>query len=91
MPDQFSRILTWIGSFTAIQWHENPANPDGGQDYPDKVLAGTHARNPRVWMQDGSNDLEIRYGSWPMANIRMANALKQKNYDVPLQLWPRHA
>lgn len=81
MPDQFSRVLTWIGSFTAIQWHEDPANPDGGQDYPDKVLREP-ARNLRVWMQDGSNDLEIRYGSWPMANIRMANALKQKDYDV---------
>ena len=26
-------------------------------------------------------DLELRYGSWPLANIRMANALKQKSYD----------
>jgi enterochelin esterase-like enzyme len=81
MPDQFSRVITWIGSFTSIQWQENPANPDGGQDYPDKVLRGP-ARNIRVWMQDGSGDLELeKYGSWPMANIRMANALKLKGYD----------
>ena len=39
-------------------------------------------RNLRVWLQDGSNDQENdRYGSWPLANIRMANALKLKNYD----------
>jgi enterochelin esterase-like enzyme len=80
MPDQFSRVLTWIGSFTSIQWHEDPANPDGGQDYPEKVLREP-ARNLRVWLQDGSGDMEIRYGSWPMANIRMANALKLKEYD----------
>ncbi len=80
MPDQFSRVISWIGSFESIQWKEDPANPDGGQDYPNKVLR-EQKRNIRVWLQDGSGDLELRYGSWPMANIRMANALKQKNYD----------
>jgi enterochelin esterase family protein len=81
MPEQFSRVISWIGSFTSIQWKEDPAVPDGGQDYPEKVLHEPH-RNLRVWLQDGSEDLELeRYGSWPLANIRMANALKLKNYD----------
>jgi len=81
MPDQFSRVITWIGSFTAIQWHEDPTNPDGGQDYPEKVLRESH-RNIRAWLQDGSEDQENdRYGSWPLANIRLANALKLKDYD----------
>ena len=39
-------------------------------------------RNLRVWLQDGSEDLELeRYGSWALANIRLANALKLKSYD----------
>ncbi len=81
MPDQFSRVITWIGSFTAIQWKERPDIPDGGQDYPEKVLREPH-RNIRVWLQDGANDQENdRYGSWPLANIRLANALKLKGYD----------
>jgi enterochelin esterase-like enzyme len=80
MPDQFSRVITWIGSFTAIQWKEDPSNPDGGQDYPDKVLREPK-RNIRVWMQDGSDDLEIRYGSWSLDNLRLANALKMQGYD----------
>ena len=81
MPDQFSRVITWIGSFTAIQWKERPDIPDGGQDYPEKILREPH-RNLRVWLQDGANDMENdRYGSWPLANIRMANALKLKGYD----------
>jgi enterochelin esterase-like enzyme len=80
MPEQFSRVISWIGSFESIQWKEDPAIPDGGQDYPNKVLR-EQKRNIRVWLQDGSGDLELRYGSWPMANIRMANALKQKSYD----------
>ncbi|MGB6688147.1 MAG: alpha/beta hydrolase-fold protein [Terracidiphilus sp.] len=81
MPDEFSRVISWIGSFTSIQWKENPANPDGGQDYPDKILREPH-RNIRVWLQDGSNDMENpHYGEWPLANIRMANTLKTGQYD----------
>ncbi|MGA2300377.1 MAG: alpha/beta hydrolase-fold protein [Candidatus Acidiferrum sp.] len=80
MPDQFSRVISWIGSFTSIQWKEDPANPDGGQDYPEKVLREPK-RNIRVWLQDGSGDMEIRYGSWPLANVRLANALKMTKYD----------
>ena len=85
MPEQFSRVLTWIGSFVAIQWKEDPAVVDGGQDYPEKVLREPK-RNIRVWLQDGANDMEdnffgSRYGSWALSNVRMANALKNKGYD----------
>jgi enterochelin esterase family protein len=74
-------VISWIGTFTSIQWKEDPNNPDGGQDYPDKVLREPK-RNVRVWLQDGSADMEQdRYGSWPLANVRMANALKLKGYD----------
>jgi len=80
-PDLFSRAITWIGSFTAIQWKEDPHNPDGGQDYPEKVLREPK-RNIRVWIEDGSNDQENpNYGSWPLANISLANALKLRGYD----------
>jgi enterochelin esterase-like enzyme len=84
-PDQFSRVITWIGSFTNIQWPDpisiQPSAPQGGQDYPDKILREPH-RNIRVWLQDGSNDMENpNWGSWPLANIRMANALKTREYD----------
>ena len=81
LPDQFSRVISWIGSFTSIQWKEDPHVSDGGQDYAEKVLREPK-RNLRVWLQDGSEDQEnARYGSWPLANIRLANALKQKDYD----------
>jgi len=80
MPGQFSRVISWIGSFSGIQWKEDPAVPDGGQDYPDKILR-EDKRNIRVWLQDGSEDLDLRFGNWPLANLRMANALKAKEYD----------
>jgi enterochelin esterase-like enzyme len=83
MPDQFSRVISWIGSFESIQWKEDPAVPDGGQDYPEKVLH-EDKHNLRVWLQDGSNDLDVRYGNWPLANLRLATALKFMEYDFHL-------
>jgi enterochelin esterase-like enzyme len=83
MPDQFSRVISWIGSFASIQWKEDPQVMEGGQDYPEKILREPK-RNIRVWLQDGSEDLETRYGSWALANLRMANALKMKEYDFHL-------
>ena len=80
MPDQFARAISWIGSFSSIQWKEDPSNPNGGQDYPEKILREPH-RNIRVWLQDGSNDLDLRYGDWPLNNLRMANALHANEYD----------
>ena len=85
MSDQFSRVISWIGSFVGIQWKEDPNVADGGQDYPNKVLREPK-RNLRVWLQDGSQDMsnswyERRYGNWTLANIHMANALKLADYD----------
>ncbi len=53
---------------------------DGGNVYPNKVRKEPK-RNIRVWLQDGSNDLENQHGSWPLQNIQMANSLKLREYD----------
>jgi enterochelin esterase-like enzyme len=81
MPDQFSRVLSRIGSFTSIQWH--PGKIEGGNVYPFKIRKEPK-RNIRVWLQDGSGDLENSHGSWPLQNIQMANSLKMRDYDVHL-------
>jgi enterochelin esterase family protein len=78
MPGEFSRVLSRIGSFTSIQWH--PGKIDGGNVYPFKIRKESK-RNIRVWLQDGSGDLENNHGSWPLQNIQMANSLKMKDYD----------
>jgi enterochelin esterase-like enzyme len=86
MPDQFARVISWIGSYSSIQWKEDPAISEGGQDFPDKVLR-EEKRNLRVYVQDGSEDQEnTRWGSWPLNNLRMANALKLKDYDFHFSL-----
>jgi enterochelin esterase-like enzyme len=80
-PDQFSRVLSRIGSFTSIQWH--PGELDGGNVYPFKIRKEPK-RNIRVWLQDGSEDLENNFGSWPLQNLQMANSLKMMGYDFHL-------
>jgi enterochelin esterase family protein len=85
MPDQFSRVISWIGSFVSMQWKEDATETEGGQDFPDKVLRGPK-RNLRVWLQDGSRDQQFGvlprdFGSWTAGNLRMANALKLTGYD----------
>src|SRR5215472_5962905 len=35
----------------------------------------------RIWLQDGLNDLENNFGSWPLQNIQMANSFKLREYD----------
>jgi enterochelin esterase family protein len=78
-PDQFSRVLSHIGSYTAIQWHpEN--NQDGGYIVAYNVRREAK-KNLRIWMSDGSDDMENNTGSWPLNNIQLANSLKLKGYD----------
>lgn len=77
-PGEFSRVLTWIAAYFAIQ--STPTHPVGGAEYP-IIVREEPKRNIRVWMQDGSADLENRPGSLPMANIEMANSLKMQGYD----------
>ncbi len=77
-PEEFSRVLSWIGSYAALQ--RSTAHPEGGAEYPTMVRREAK-RNIRVWLQDGSADLDNTAGNWPVANIAMANALKFKGYD----------
>ena len=79
MPDKFSRVHSTIGSYTSIQWHPEE-KLDGGNLYPFMVRK-MPKRNIRVWMSDGSDDLENTHGSWPLQNIQLANSLKMREYD----------
>jgi enterochelin esterase-like enzyme len=77
-PEAFSRVLSWIGSYTALR--PSAGHPEGGGEYPTMVRREAK-RNIRMWLEDGSEDLDNTAGSWPVANIGMANALRFKGYD----------
>jgi enterochelin esterase-like enzyme len=70
-PDQFRKVFTTIGSFTDIR---------GGNKYPE-IVSKSEKKPIRIYQQDGANDLNNQFGSWPEANKAMAAALKEKGYD----------
>ena len=78
-PNQFSRVLSHVGSYTALQWHPEHSL-DGGYIVSNKVRRDTK-KNMRIWLSDGALDIETVSGSWPLNNILLANALKLKDYD----------
>ena len=53
---------------------------DGGNIWP-FLIRKRDRRNIRIWLGDGSYDLENVHGSWPLQNIQLANSLKMKEYD----------
>jgi enterochelin esterase-like enzyme len=70
-PDLFSKVLSHVGSFTNIR---------GGDVYPG-LIRKTEPKPIRVFLQDGSGDLDNLHGNWPLANQQMAAALKFAKYD----------
>lgn len=71
-PDSFGKVVSHIGSFTNIRH---------GDTYPG-MIRKTEAKPIRVYLQDGSNDLDNEHGSWWLGNQQMAASLRYKNYDV---------
>ncbi|GAB4468347.1 MAG: SMP-30/gluconolactonase/LRE family protein [Armatimonadaceae bacterium] len=70
-PDYFRKVLSFIGSFTDLR---------GGNTYPD-LIRKREPKPIRVFMQDGSNDLDIYSGSWFIGNNDVAAALRFAGYD----------
>jgi enterochelin esterase family protein len=75
-PDLFSKVLSHVGSFTNIR---------GGDVYPG-LIRKTERKPIRVFLQDGSNDLDNLHGNWPLANQQMAAALKFMGYEYKFEL-----
>jgi enterochelin esterase-like enzyme len=71
-PDAFSRVLSSVGTYIGLR---------GGDRYP--TLVRKYEPKPiRVFLQDGSNDLNIYAGDWWMANQTMERALTFSGYEV---------
>jgi gluconolactonase len=71
-PDSFRRVFSGIGTYVGLR---------GGNVYP--TLIRKYEPKPlRVFLQDGSHDLNIYGGDWWMANQEMERALKFAGYEV---------
>jgi sugar lactone lactonase YvrE len=75
-PDQFRRVITWIGSFGNFR----------GADRLPGLIRRTEPRPIRVFMQTGRQDLVNYAGSWYLENPRMAAALEFAGNDVRIEL-----
>lgn len=71
-PDAFRRVFCTVGTFVGLR---------GGNEYP-VLIRKTEAKPIRIFLQDGSADLDIYAGSWWHANQTMLSALQYAGYDV---------
>jgi gluconolactonase len=71
-PDAFCRVFSAIGTYVGLR---------GGDRYP-ILIRKTEPKTLRVFLQDGSNDLNIYGGDWWMANQTMERALTFAGYEV---------
>ena len=78
-PDQFRKVLSLIGSYVSIGFRpwEDPVQL-GGQDYP-ALIRREPVRPLRIFLQDGTNDLDNEWGHWFLANQQMAAAFAYAN------------
>ena len=71
-PEEFSRVFSAIGTYTGLR---------GADRYP--VLIRKYEPKPiRIFLQDGSNDLNIYAGDWWKANEMMERSLTFAGYEV---------
>jgi len=71
-PDAFSRVFSSIGTFVDLR---------GGMRYP-ALIRKFEPKPIRIYLQDGSNDLNIYGGDWWMANQTMERAFIFAGYEV---------
>ena len=79
-PDQFHKVLSWIGSYVNLQGGSTGIG--GGHNYPTLIRKSKgNAKNIRVFLQEGTNDLDNPFGNWPLANMQMEKAFSYSGYD----------
>jgi len=71
-PDSFSRVFSAVGTYVGLR---------GGDRYP-TLIRKFEPKPIRVFLQDGSSDLNIYCGDWWMANQTMERALAFAGYEV---------
>jgi gluconolactonase len=71
-PDAFRRVFSSIGTYVGLR---------GGEVYP-TLVRKSEPRPLRVFLQDGSGDLNGYGGNWWIANQAMLSALEFAGYEV---------
>ena len=89
-PDAFRKVISMIGSYTSIGYHPaqngKPLVP-GGDLYPG-LIRKSPLRPMKLFLQDGSNDLNNEHGNWFLANQQMLSALEWANAEADRKQTP---
>jgi enterochelin esterase family protein len=83
-PDAFGNVISMIGSYTSIGYH--PATADhamipGGDLYPG-LIRREPIRPIKIFLQDGTADLNNQFGNWHLANEQMLSSLQWANANA---------
>jgi len=71
-PDAFTRVFSGIGTYVGLR---------GGHGYS-TLVRKTEPKPIRIFLQGGSNDLDIYGGDWWIANQALERSLSFAGYDV---------
>ncbi len=71
-PEAFSRVFSAIGTYVGLR---------GAEIYP-TLIRKYEPKSIRIFLQDGTNDLNIYAGDWWKANETMERALTFAGYEV---------
>jgi hypothetical protein len=83
-PDSFGNVISLIGSYTSIAYRpEKDGQPAryGGDVYPG-LIRKSKIRPIRIFIQDGSNDLDNEHGNWFLANQQMVKSIAWANENA---------
>jgi len=86
-PDAFRNVISMIGSYTSIGYQpatDNKLVQLGGDVYP-TLIRKNPIRPLRIFLQDGSNDINNEHGDWFLANQQMLSALRWANANADTQ------
>jgi enterochelin esterase family protein len=83
-PEAFGNVISFIGSYTSIGYRPATATTPflpGGDTYPG-LIRKSPIRKLRIFLQDGSADLNNVHGSWYLANQQMLASLQWANANA---------
>lgn len=89
-PDAFRKVISIIGSYTSIGYKpasNGNAIVPGGDLYPG-MIRKSPVRPIKIFLQDGSNDLNNEHGNWFLANQQMLSALEWANAEADRKKTP---
>jgi hypothetical protein len=80
-PEAFGNVVSFIGSYTSIaaQYSDPAAAPVPAGDLYPRLIRLSPPRPLKVFLQDGSGDLDNQHGNWFLANQQMLAAMTYAN------------